>query len=127
MKLMRHLPISKSMSYLGFYSILRGHSRRRLTKHLLDANREDIFNCDKTGINFKEHLKRILTSTSLKGTKRDMDRLTLLLCCNVIGTKRLKSLMCGKCSASELGGVQDHHKHGIQIRTSNGRRPPRGG
>ena len=51
------------------------------------------------------HLERALAPTSVKGTKRDMDRLTLLLCCNVTGTERLKPLMCGKVARQRAWGA----------------------
>ena len=62
----------------------------------LGARPEDVFNCDETGIIFGAHPERTLAPTSVKGTKRDMDRLTILFACNVTGTERLKPLMCGK-------------------------------
>ena len=62
----------------------------------LGAQPEEVFNCDETGIIFGAHPERTLAPTSVKGTKRDMDRLTLLLCCNVTGDEKLKPLMCGK-------------------------------
>ena len=71
------------------------HAIPLLLQHL-GARPEDMFNCDETGIIFGAHPERTLASTSVKGTKRDMDRLTLLLCCNVTGTEHLKPLMCGK-------------------------------
>ena len=62
----------------------------------LGARPQEVLNCDETGIIFGAHPERTLAPTSVKGTKRDMDRLTLLLCCNVTGDERLKPLMCGK-------------------------------
>ena len=71
----------------------------------LGARPEDVFNCDETGIIFGAHPERTLAPTSVKGTKRDMDRLTLLLCCNVTGTERLKPLMCGKMQRQRTWGA----------------------
>ena len=71
----------------------------------LRARPEDVFNCDETGIIFGAHPERTLAPTSVKGTKRDMDRLTLLLCCNVTGTERLKPLMCGKVARQRAWGA----------------------
>ena len=74
---------------------LARHSIPRLLTQL-GARVEEVFNCDETGIIFGAHPERTLALTSVKGTKRNMDRLTLLLCCNVTGTERLKPLICGK-------------------------------
>ena len=74
---------------------LARHSIPRLLAQL-GARPEEVFNCDETGIIFWAHPKRTLAPTTFKGTKRVMDRLMLLLCCNVTGTERLKSLICGK-------------------------------
>ena len=74
---------------------LAKHSIPRVLAQLR-ANPEDVFNCDETNIIFGAHPERTLAPTSVKGSKRDMDRLTLLLCCNVTGTEKLKPVMCGK-------------------------------
>ena len=74
---------------------LAKHGIPRVLDHL-GARPKDVFNCDETGIIFGAHPERTLAPTSVKGTKRDMDRLTLLLCCNVTGTEKLKPVMCGK-------------------------------
>ena len=71
---------------------LRKHAILRVLLQL-GATVEDTFNCDDTGIIFGAHPERTLAPTSVQGTKRDMDRLTLLLCCNVTDTERLKPLM----------------------------------
>ena len=70
----------------------------------LGARPEDVFDCDETGITFGAHPERTLAPTSVKGTKRDMDSITLLLCCNVTGTERLKPLMCGKMQQQRAWG-----------------------
>ena len=74
---------------------LARHSIPRLLAQL-GARQEEVFNCDETGIIFGAHPKRTLAPTSVKGTKRDMDRLTLLPCCNVTSRKRLKPLIRDK-------------------------------
>ena len=76
-------------------SAVRRHSIPVVLQHL-GVRPKDTFNCDETGIIFGAHPQRTLAPTSVKGTKCDMDRLTLLLCCNVTGTERLKPLMCGR-------------------------------
>ena len=48
----------------------------------LRARPEDVFNCDETGIVFGAQPHRTLAPFSVKGSKREMDRLTVLLACD---------------------------------------------
>ena len=71
----------------------------------LGARPEDVFNADETGIIFAAQPQRTLAPESVRGTKKDMDRLTLLLCCNVTGTERLKPVMCRKMARQRAWGA----------------------
>ena len=64
---------------------------RMLTE--LGARQEKVFNADETGITFGAQLQQTLVATSVRGIKKEMDR---VLCCNVTSTERLKPVMCGK-------------------------------
>ena len=67
------------------FAVLRKHGNPRVLEEL-GARPEDTLNCDETGIIFEAHPERTLAPTCVKGTKRDMDCLTLLLCCNFTST-----------------------------------------
>jgi DDE superfamily endonuclease len=59
---------------------------------------EDVFNCDETGLFFKESTDRTFAFSShdLKGIKKDKSRITILLCTNTTGTKKLYPFVIGK-------------------------------
>ena len=61
----------------------------------LGARPEDTFNCDESGFIFGAQPYRTLTPVNVSGTKKAMDRYTVLICCNATGTERLKLLMLG--------------------------------
>ena len=54
----------------------------------LGAKPEDTSNCDETDMVIGAQLHCTLTPSSVKGSKREMERLTILLCTNVTGTER---------------------------------------
>ena len=104
---------------------LARHAIPRVLTHL-GVRVEEAFNYDETGIIFGAHSERTLAPTSIKGTKRDMDKLTLLLCCNVTGTEELKSLFCGQMHGRR-GGREGTDRPELQMPTYTGRKRLRHG
>ena len=73
---------------------------------ILGARPEDTFNCDETGIIFGAQPHRTLAPTKVSGTKKVLDRLTVLFCCNVTGTERMRLVMLGTMQrARDWGAV----------------------
>ena len=70
----------------------------------LGARPKDTFNCDETGIIFTAQPYRTLTPINVQGTKKAMDRVTALMCCNATGTKKLKLLMLGTVHRARAWG-----------------------
>ena len=58
---------------------------------------ENVHNADETGLFFQLGPNRTLATKSdrAKGTKKDKERVTVLLCCNATGTKMIKPLVIG--------------------------------
>jgi hypothetical protein len=54
--------------------------------------REDVFNCDETALFWKMEPKRGLSTGPISGTKKNKDRVTILLTCNSTGTEKLAPL-----------------------------------
>ena len=61
----------------------------------LGARPEDTFNCDESRIIFRAQPHRTLAPTKVTCTKKVLDRLTVLFCCNVTKTERLRLMMLG--------------------------------
>ena len=57
---------------------------------------EDIFNADETGLFFRMLPNQTLATSVRKGTKKDKERITLLLTANAAGTEKLKPIVIGK-------------------------------
>ena len=57
---------------------------------------EDIFNADETGLFFRMLPSQTLATSIRKGTKKDKERITLLLTENATGTEKLKPMAIGK-------------------------------
>ena len=71
-------------------------SRNKLQEILANYQPEDIFNADETGLFFRLLPNQTLASSSRKGTKKDKERITVLLTTNATGTIKLKPLIIGK-------------------------------
>ena len=59
----------------------------------LKVKPKDIFNADETGIIFNAHHNKSLAPHRISGMKHNMNRVTLMLCCNANGTERLKPVI----------------------------------
>ena len=71
-------------------------SRSSLRETLASFPLEDIFNADETGLFFRLLPNQTLATSSHKGTKKDKERITILLAANVAGTEKLKPMVIGK-------------------------------
>lgn len=70
--------------------------RENLREVLRQYRREDIFNCDETALFWKMEPSRGLSTQPLAGTKKNKDRVTILLTCNSTGTEKLNPLFIHK-------------------------------
>jgi hypothetical protein len=71
--------------------------KEKVTK--LNLVREQVYNCDETGLNWKALPQKTLASlseTSAPGFKVQKDRITLMVCENATGNHRLPLLVIGK-------------------------------
>ena len=71
-------------------------SRSKLREILAPYALENIFNADETGLFFRMLPNQTLATSVRKGTKKDKDRITLLLATNATGTEKLKPMVIGK-------------------------------
>jgi len=71
-------------------------NRQKLQAILASYALEDIFNADETGLFFRMLPNQTLASASRKGTKKDKERITLLLATNASGTEKLKPMVIAK-------------------------------
>ncbi|XP_064479113.1 tigger transposable element-derived protein 6-like [Ornithodoros turicata] len=70
-----------------------GWREKELKKVLLEYEPDDIFNADQTALFFKLLPERTM---KVKGSKRSKERVTVLLCCNMTGSVKVKPLVMGK-------------------------------
>lgn len=70
--------------------------RKNLRQKLRNYNREDIFNCDETGLFWKLRPSRTISNGPVSGTKQSKERVTVLLTCNAIGNEKLPPLFIHK-------------------------------
>jgi hypothetical protein len=73
-----------------------GPAREELRKVLQSYTLDTIYNCDETGLFFRLLPNQTLASTSMKGTKKDKERVTVLLTANASGTHKFKPLVIGR-------------------------------
>ena len=73
-------------------------SGKRKETFTRDNNLENVYNADETGLFFRLGPNRTLATRNdkAKGIKKDKERVTVLLCCNATGTKKLKPFVIGK-------------------------------
>lgn len=71
--------------------------REKLKDVLKNYRKEDIFNCDETGLYWKMEPNRGLSTTPISGLKLNKERVTVLLTCNATGTEKLIPLFIHKC------------------------------
>jgi len=59
---------------------------------------ENVYNADDTGLFFRLGPNKTLATKSdrAKGIKKDKERITVLLCCNSTGTKKVKPFVIGR-------------------------------
>ena len=59
---------------------------------------ENVYNADETGLFFRLGPNKTLATKSdrAKGIKKDKERITVLLCCNSTGTKKVKPFVIGR-------------------------------
>ena len=62
----------------------------------LGARPQDVFNCDETGIILGTQPFKTLAFRRVSGVKKQIDRITIMLCCSATGNERLKLLMVTK-------------------------------
>ena len=74
------------------------NGRKELQQVIATFNIDDVYNADETGLFFRLGPNKTLASKGdkAKGTKKDKERITVLLCCNATGTKKLKPFVIGK-------------------------------
>ena len=82
-------------------SVLLEHvesGRTKLQELIALFNIENVYNADETGLFFRLGPNKTLATKNdkAKGTKKNKERVTVLLCCNAIGTKKIKPLVIGK-------------------------------
>ena len=70
--------------------------REELKEFLKNYRREDIFNCDETGLYWKMEPTRGLSTAPISGLKLHKERVTILLTCNATGTEKLKPVFIHK-------------------------------
>lgn len=72
--------------------------RKRLQELIATFDLENVYNADETGLFFRLGPNRTLATKSdkAKGIKKDKERITVLLCCNATGTKKIKPFVIGK-------------------------------
>ena len=73
----------------------------------LKVGPKDVFNADETGMIFNAHPNKTLAPHRIAGMKRNMNRVTLLLCCNADGTERLKPVIVGRAIRPTCFGPKD--------------------
>lgn len=56
----------------------------------------DVFNMDETGLFYRMEPSKSLGTKSLKGRKKDKDRITIGLCANMDGSEKLEPIVIGK-------------------------------
>lgn len=78
--------------------IAQGWREREMLKILSEYDPDDIFNADETALFFKLLPERTLTvkGEKCKGGKRSKERITVLFCCNMTGTMKLRPLVIGR-------------------------------
>ena len=74
------------------------NGRKLLQEIIATFNLENVYNADETGLFFRLGPNRTLATRNdkAKGIKKDKERVTVLLCCNATGTKKLKPFVIGK-------------------------------
>ena len=72
--------------------------RKNLQEIIATFDIENVYNADETGLFFRLAPNKTLASKSdkAKGIKKDKERVTVLLCCNATGTKKIKPFVIGK-------------------------------
>ncbi|GBC37707.2 tigger transposable element-derived protein 6-like [Rhizophagus irregularis DAOM 181602=DAOM 197198] len=70
--------------------------RKDLQNILKEYSPDDIFNIDKTGLYWKMELNRTLSTGPVVGKKLSKEWVTIALCCNASGTKKVKPVFIGK-------------------------------
>jgi hypothetical protein len=70
--------------------------REELKNVLGEYNKEDIFNCDETGLYWKMEPNRGLSTGPISGIKLNKERVTILLTCNATGSEKLTPLFIHK-------------------------------
>lgn len=71
---------------------------------LQNYNPDDVYNCDETCLFYKllPHRTYAFCGEAVSGGKSSKDRLTLMLCCNMSGTDKLKPLIIGKTKKPQV-------------------------
>ena len=77
-------------------SVELAHHAIPIVLAMLAARLEDVFNCDETGLVFGAQPCKTLAFGPVSGTKRAMDRVTVMFCCNSLGTEKLKPVIVAK-------------------------------
>jgi len=72
--------------------------RKRLQELIALFDIENVYNADETGLFFRLGPNKTLATKNdkAKGTKKNKERITVLLCCNATGSKKFKPLVIGK-------------------------------
>ena len=86
--------------------------RKKLQELIALFDIENVYNADETGLFFRLGPNRTLATKNnrVKGTKKDKEQVTVLLCCNATGTKKIKPLVIGNIKILAASKILTH-KH----------------
>ncbi|CAG8620706.1 5146_t:CDS:2 [Funneliformis caledonium] len=87
--------------------------RKNLQNILIDYSPNDIFNVDKTELYWKMEPNCTLSTRSVASRKQFKEHVTVALCCNALGTEKVKAVFIGKSQNlhfneyDEINKIQD--------------------
>ena len=70
----------------------------------LGARSVDVFNYDETGLILGAQPTKTLAFGRVAGVKKQMDRITIMLCCNATGEEKLKPILVAKAKRPRCFG-----------------------
>lgn len=70
--------------------------RMRICKEIENYSLDDIYNMDETGLLFRAAPNSTISNRTMKGSKKEMVRITIMLCCNASGSDKRKLTVIGK-------------------------------
>ena len=96
--------------------------RERLQELLVGYDLNDIYNADETGLFFRLGPDQTLATKSdnAKGFKKDKERITVLLCCNASGTKKVLPFVLGKAKKPQC--FKNINLNNLPVKYSNNKK-----